>query len=159
MLSSRTDTEHARWSRGVERDAEVRKACRAPDILEDPVVQKGGRGKTTAKGADGSSACPGDSSHERGDAGASSHPWDIQQADKSIRVRNAGERLLPRPRFGPATSLVGLNHRPCAVNFQTVCGMLAWLASGRGSGLLPKRSARSLWGGKEQEYRLALWPR
>jgi hypothetical protein len=72
----------------------------AQDILEDPVVQKGGRGKTTARGADGSSACPGDSSHERGDAGVSSHPWDIQQADKSIRVRNAGEKLLPRHRFG-----------------------------------------------------------
>jgi hypothetical protein len=57
-------------------------------------------GETTAEGADGSSACPGDSSHERGDAGTNSHPWDIQQADKSIRVRNAGERLLPRPRFG-----------------------------------------------------------
>jgi hypothetical protein len=84
----------------VERDAEVRKACRAQNILEDPVVQKGGRGKTTARGADGSSECPGDSSHERGDAGTNSHPWDIQQADKSIRVRNAGEMLLPRPRFG-----------------------------------------------------------
>ena len=34
-----------------------------------------------------------------GGGGASSKPWDIQQADKSIRVRNAGERLLPRPRF------------------------------------------------------------
>ena len=54
-------------------------------------------GRTTAEGADGSSACPGDSSHERGDAGTNSHPWDIQQADKSIRVRNAGEDLLPRP--------------------------------------------------------------
>ena len=35
-----------------------------------------------------------------GSGGAISQPWDIQQADKSIRVRNAGERLLPRPRFG-----------------------------------------------------------
>ena len=32
-----------------------------------------------------------------GRGGTSSKPWDIQQADKSIRVRNAGERLLPRP--------------------------------------------------------------
>ena len=35
-----------------------------------------------------------------GGGGTNSKPWDIQQADKSIRVRNAGERLLPRPRFG-----------------------------------------------------------
>jgi hypothetical protein len=28
---------------------------------------------------------------------AATRSWDIQQADKSIRVRNAGERLLPRP--------------------------------------------------------------
>src|SRR5688572_32889950 len=68
---------------------------------EDLWSKDGLRGQTTAEGADGSSACPGDSSHERGDAGASSHPWDIQQADKSIRVRNAGEKLRPLPRFSP----------------------------------------------------------
>jgi hypothetical protein len=35
-----------------------------------------------------------------GGGGRNSKPWDIQQADKSIRVRNAGEKLRPRPRFG-----------------------------------------------------------
>jgi hypothetical protein len=72
-----------------------------------------------------------------GGGGRNSKPWDIQQADKSIRVRNAGERLLPRPRFSATTSLVGLSHRPCVVNFQTMCGMPVWLAGGRGSGPLP----------------------
>ena len=95
-------------------------------------------GQTTAEGADGSSACPGDSSHERGDAGASSHPWDIQQADKSIRVRNAGEKLRPLPRFSP--------ERPHASGWATAGVPLvfsngvrepAWLAGGRGSGFLP----------------------
>ena len=70
-----------------------------PGCLEDLTVQEV-FGETTAEGADGTSECPGDSSHEREDAGINSQPWDIQQADKSIRVRNAGERLLPRPRFG-----------------------------------------------------------
>ena len=40
----------------------------------------GGRPKT----------CPGDSSHERGDASTSGQPWDMLQAAKSIRVRSAG---------------------------------------------------------------------
>ena len=88
----------------------------------------GGTGQTTAEGADGSSACPGDSSHERGDAGVSGHPWDIQQADKSIRVRNAGEKLLPRPRFSPTLSRVGLSHCPCAVGFlERRTGCPQWL--------------------------------
>ncbi len=32
-----------------------------------------------------------------GSGGASSKPWDIQQADKSIRVRNAGESRVRGP--------------------------------------------------------------
>ena len=43
--------------------------------------------------------------------------WDIQQAEKPIRVRNAGEKLRPRPRFGSTTSRVGPSHRPSAVTF------------------------------------------
>ena len=60
-----------------------------------PTSKAAGGAQTPVTQADGSSECPGDSSHERVDAGVSSHPWDIQQADKSIRVRNAGESLLP----------------------------------------------------------------
>ena len=46
---------------------------------------------TPATRADGPSACPGDSSHERGASAVSDKPWGMQQAAKSIRVRNAGE--------------------------------------------------------------------
>src|SRR4051812_6533469 len=38
-----------------------------------------------------------------GSGGAISQPWDIQQADKSIRVRNAGESRFRGLGFGPAT--------------------------------------------------------
>ena len=54
--------------RGVERDAEVRKLCWAADVLRVDLPKRR-TGQTPAEGADGSSACPGDSSHERG-AGA-----------------------------------------------------------------------------------------
>jgi hypothetical protein len=48
--------------------------------------------------ADGSSACPGGSPHEPGGVSAQATiPGDMQQTDKSIRVRNAGERLLLGP--------------------------------------------------------------
>ena len=87
---SRTDTEHARWSRAWNGTRRSAKLAGLP-YPRGSVVQGGWTGQTTAKGADGSSVCPGDSSHERGDAGRNSHPWDIQQADKPIRVRNAGE--------------------------------------------------------------------
>ena len=100
--------------------------------------------ETTAEGADGTSECPGVSTHERGDAGASSHPRDIQQADKSIRVRNAGERLLPRPRFSlsdPRSQKLSLARVPLTFERQRA----ARLASGRvaEAALLPTRSARS----------------
>ena len=49
----------------------------------------------------------GDSSHERGRVGASDNPWDMQQAAKSIRVRNAGEDLLPRPGSAQRSSALG----------------------------------------------------
>ena len=54
---------------------------------------------TTAAGADGTSECPGGSSHERGASAEVTNPGTFQQAEKSIRVRNAGEKLRPRPRF------------------------------------------------------------
>ena len=71
----------------------------APNVFED-------LWSSMAEGADhgrgsGRLECMSGRQHARtGSGGAISQPWDIQQADKSIRVRNAGERLLPRPRFG-----------------------------------------------------------
>jgi hypothetical protein len=47
-------------------------------------------GETPAQRADGPSACPGDSSHER-ESGAKQRIPGHQQAAKPIRVRNAGE--------------------------------------------------------------------
>jgi hypothetical protein len=56
--------------------------------------QGAGKGSTPVTRADGPSACPGDSSHERESIGKSDASWDMQQAAKSIRVRNAGVFLL-----------------------------------------------------------------
>src|ERR671912_1184224 len=73
-----------------------------------------------------------------GRVGTSNRPRDIQQADKSIRVRNAGEKLRPLPRFSP--------ERPHASGWATARVPLvfsngvrepAWLAGGRGSGFSP----------------------
>ena len=77
-------------------------------------------------------------------AAIATDPGDIQQADKSIRVRNAGEKLLPRPRF----SSIDLTRRAepplvCRWNSRTACGLLAWLAGGSRKRLLAMRSARS----------------
>ena len=78
-----------------------------PGRSEDRRSLENGRGQTPARRADGPSACPGDSSHERGRVGASDNPWDMQQAEKSIRVRNAGEDLLPRPGSAQRSSALG----------------------------------------------------
>jgi len=72
----------------------------------------------------------------------------MQQAEKSIRVRNAGDDLRPRP--GSALTLVGvgLDHHPCAT-----LGMRAARINNcgrRGRGFSPSRSARPS-GKKEQE--------
>jgi hypothetical protein len=45
-------------------------------------------------------------------------PGDMQQAEKSIRVRNAGEDLLPSARFGSAIFGAGLDHRSCAIGMR-----------------------------------------
>ena len=68
--------------------------------------------------ADGSSACPGGSPSEPGGVSTKGAiPGDMQQAAKSIRVRNAGGWLrLRRSRglFGPAGSCDPRGHtRPC----------------------------------------------
>ena len=60
--------------------------------------------------ADGSSACPGGSPFEPGGVSTKATiPGDMQQTAKSIRVRNAGDKLRQRP-VRPA----GLDHCPCA---------------------------------------------
>ena len=78
----------------------------------------GGRGRTTAEGADGTSECPGVSTHERGDAGAISQPWDIQQAEKSIRVRNAGESRVRGLGPGPIHFQIAHDHHPLTFDFE-----------------------------------------
>ena len=87
----------------------MRMAATMPDPRrsEDRRSLENGQGQTPATRADGPSACPGDSSHERGRVGASDNPWDMQQAAKSIRVRNAGEDLLPRPGSAQRSSALG----------------------------------------------------
>jgi hypothetical protein len=144
-----------RWSRGAERDAEVRELCRAPNVFQGPLVQGGRTGQTTAEGADGSSACPGDSSHERGalagatDPGTSSRPTNPSACGTQVRscVRCPGSAWMP--------SRVGLGHRPCAVGFlERRAG--ARLASGRPrKRLLAKRSARPVGEDGQEKDRLA----
>lgn len=73
------------WQRGA-----VAATMPAPSRAKGPGWRFAASGETTAQRADGPSACPDDSSFERGDVGASSHPWDMEQAAKSIRVRSAG---------------------------------------------------------------------
>src|SRR5262245_51252954 len=82
--------------RDVERDAGGRHdaAPWTPTIWK---YGQRGRGQTPVTRADGPSACPGDSSHERASVGASDAPGTLEQAEKSIRVRNAGDDLRPRP--------------------------------------------------------------
>ena len=74
--------------------------------LVDPVLQgrpfssEDRRGRTTARGADGTSECPGDSSHERGWATQRQDPGDIQQADKCIPRAERWREPRSRPRSG-----------------------------------------------------------
>ena len=64
--------------------------CRAPSCVRDRKVLQAIRGKRPATRADGPSACPGNSLHERGRVSRNDANRDMQQAAKSIRVRNAG---------------------------------------------------------------------
>ena len=137
----------------------MRMAATMPDLgrSEDRRSLESGQGQTPATRADGPSACPGDSSHERGRVGASDNPWDMQQAAKSIRVRNAGEDLLPRPGSAQRSSALGWatarvpRKRRAGCPYANTCGR-------RGRGETPCRSARPYGGDKEQDDRQALGP-
>ena len=80
MPASRTDTERAAMvlRRGTGRGGP--RALLASDVFDGSLIQRGRTGQTTAKGADGTSECPGGSPHERGagaqapDPGTSSRP-------------------------------------------------------------------------------------
>ena len=109
--------------------------------IADPL--DGGRGQTPAQRADGPSACPGDSSHERRRVGASDDPWDMQQAAKSTRVRNAGEDLLPRP--GSASTILrrsGWATAACAAKAAGGHARMTTHAGAAGRGETLCRSAR-----------------
>ncbi len=134
-------------------------AATMPDLgrSEDRRSLESGQGQTPATRADGPSACPGDSSHERGRVGASDNPWDMQQAAKSTRVRNAGEDLLPRPGSAQRSSALGWatarvpRKRRAGCPYANTCGR-------RGRGETPCRSARPYGGDEEQNNRQALGP-
>src|SRR5215207_3852619 len=138
-----------RWSRGVERDAEVREVCRLP-MLSRISGPRWLTGQTTAEGADGSSACPGVSTHERGAEAQSLNPGTSSKPTNPSVCGTQAKGCFRGP-VPPTTSLVGLNHCPCAVNFSN--GMRdARLASERPRKRpFAKRSARSLSGEKEQK--------
>ena len=117
----------ARWVvTGVERDAEVRKRCR----------------QTTAAGADGTSECPGDSSHERGasaqvtNPGTSSRPKNPSVCGTQVKSCVRGPGSVRR------LSHVGLGHRRRCRSFSNGTPG-ARLASGRPrKRLFTRRSAR-----------------
>ena len=106
------------WRKGDKR----RRACPAKRLRREP-----GRALRSAKArsmgrADGPSACPGGSPHEPGGVATKAPiPGDTQQAEKSIRVRNAGGFLrLRRSRgfFGPAGSCDPRGHTPPCTLFR-----------------------------------------
>ena len=107
-------TDGTSGSRGS-RDDKRRRVCPAKRLVANgacPVKRdsaKQGR-------ADGPSACPGGSPSEPGGVSTKATiPGDMQQAEKSIRVRSAGGFLrLRRSRglFGPAGSCVPRGHTP-----------------------------------------------
>src|SRR5215213_994512 len=147
-----------RWSRGVERDAEVRKVCRLrmSSRISDP---KRLTGQTTAEGADGSSACPGVSTHERGAEAQSLNPGTSSKPTNPSVCGTQAKGCFRGP--GSAlTTLARWAEPPLVCRYlSTACGLLAWLAGGSRKRPFAKRSARSLSGETDQdEDRLALWP-
>ena len=137
LSASRTGTERAAMvmRRGTGRGGP--RALPASGVFEGLRIQRRRTGQTTAKGADGTSECPGGSPHERGarhklltlghPAGRQIHP----RAERRRKAASEAPVQLKRPRSPQ------LSHCPCAVDFRTACGLPAWLAGGRGSGLLP----------------------
>ena len=130
-------------------------AATMPDLgrSEDRRSLESGQGQTPATRADGPSACPGDSSHERGRVGASDNPWDMQQAAKSTRVRNAGEDLLPRPGSAQRSSALGWTtarvprKRRAGCPHANPCGRRGRVKRGE----TPCRSARPYGGGRNRK--------
>ena len=95
--------------------------CRPPGCLVDRKVRHAALGKRPAQRADGPSACPGNSLHERGRVGRNDAIRDMQQAAKSIRVRNAGEvpasgaGCLREAKIGGGPAVALIEQRlPCA---------------------------------------------
>lgn len=152
--------------RGVERGAEVRKQCRASKRVErsgsaDPGSFRKRAGQTPVSGADGSSECPGDSSHERGEVSASdrslghlSKPTNPSACGTQAKgcFRGPGSAGSDLAREGWATARVPLT-------FKRRAGCPAGSRAGRGSGLLANAFRTLPFGGNgPTEDRLALWP-
>ena len=122
--------------------------CRTSDVFRISCPE-GGRGRPRHRS--GRLECMSGRQFARtGGGGGSSKPWDIQQADKSIRVRNAGERLLPRP--GSSNDLARWTEPLPVCRYLSNGVRDARLAGGRPRKRpFAKRSARSLSGEKEQQ--------
>ena len=153
MLSSRTDTERAAivftaWNgtRRSANDAGLRSA-RIRSGSADPGSFRKRTGQTPVSGADGSSECPGDSSHERGEVGASDRS--LGHLSKPTNPSVCGTQVKSCVR-GPGSvrrlSHVGLNHRRRCRSFSNGTPG-ARLASGRPrKRLFTRRSARPVSG-------------
>ena len=126
-----------RWSCCVERDAEVRKVCRTSDVFRDRLVLEGGRGRPRQRERTARVNVRASARTNGGTAATSTNPGTSSKPTNPSVCGTQVKSCFRGPGSAPTTSRVGLNRRPCAVNFQTACGLLAWLAGGRGSGFSP----------------------
>ena len=87
--------------------------CRTLLPPSGSLIPRVDKGQTPATRADGSSACPGDSSHERGSVSASDAPGTRSRPQSPLRAERR-RNLRPRPGSTQRVSNVGLDHRPGA---------------------------------------------
>ena len=118
-----------RWSCCVERDAEVRKVCRLPTSSGISCPRRL-TGQTTAEGADGTSECPGVSTHERGAEAQSLNPGTSSKPTNPSACGTQAKGCFRGP--GSAlTTLARWAEPPLVCRYlSTACGLLAWLAGG-----------------------------
>src|ERR1700752_517004 len=76
----------------------MRMAATMPDLVPSKGLRSLNGAGTDAGATGGRSKCiSGRQLARTGRVGASDNPWDMEQTAKSIRVRNAGDDLRPRP--------------------------------------------------------------
>src|SRR4029450_12380441 len=86
----------------------MRMAATMPDLVPSRGLRFLNGAGTDAGATGGRSKCmSGRQLARTGRVGASDNPWDMEQTAKSIRVRNAGDDLRPRPGSAQRSSALG----------------------------------------------------